>query len=491
MLSRRTSASLVASLALIAAACGSSDTGSSAAPGGAASEPPASPAGSVAGETGAPASPDASAPAGSGGGTIEASGAIFAFGVSYETSDVIAQGRVDHFRELYPDVEVSFSESGFDSQGFLAALQGNDKPDVVRIQRDRLGTYAARGVLEPLDDCLARTGVDLAGYRPAAVGQVTVDGTVYGMPEFFWVSNWLVDDDLFEQAGIDPATWDVSSWDTIAATNQALLDQTEAKVGIDPKVWDNGDRFPMWVAAAGGSMLSADGLTAQLDSQPVIDALTFTKSLIDAHGGLTEFKDRIGQTGDFFGAENGFVQDLEAAFPMQQWYLNVLAENSPDTAITALPFLSAQGDPVAMAEGDALAIVAGTDNPDAACAFVTSMTSTDAWLAAAELRNQAAEDEGGIQTGTSTGNIAADEEIFANLVNANDNPTFKAAIEAYTSTFDSAFAMPATPAAEAFRQAWIDGVNRALEGTADPAAAMQQAQQEAQQAIDDAGNAAP
>jgi multiple sugar transport system substrate-binding protein len=120
-------------------------------------------------------------------------------------------------------------------------------------------------VIAPLTDCISRAGVDMAGFRPAAAGQVTIDGTVYGMPEAYVVSNWLVDDDLFAEAGLDAKTWDVSNWDEIASANQALLDQTGAKVGVDPKIWDNGDRFPQWVAAAGGSMLSEDGLTAQLD----------------------------------------------------------------------------------------------------------------------------------------------------------------------------------------------------------------------------------
>jgi multiple sugar transport system substrate-binding protein len=480
--SRDRSVALIAALALLVVACGSGGQGSASGALPAASAPAQS--------AGSSPVPSGSA-AGSAGAALDASGDIFAFGVSYDTSDEIAKGRVDTFKELYPDVKVTFSESGFDSQGFLAALQGSDSPDVVRIPRDRLGTYVARGVLEPLDDCVARAGVDMANYREAAVKQVTVDGKLYAMPEFFWVSNWLVDDDLFEQAGLDPATWDVGNWDQITAANQALLDKTDAKVAIDPKVWDNGDRFPMWVAAAGGALLSDDGKTAQLDQQPVIDALTFTKSLIDAQGGLTKFKDRIGETGDFFGAENGFAKDLEAAFPMQQWYLNVLAGASPDTKFTALPFKTKDGQPMTYAEGDALAVVASSDNKDAACAFVTTMVSTDAWINASKLRQDAAEKDKEIQTGTSTGNRAADEQIFGSMVNATDNPTFKAALDAYSSTLDSSFALPATPAAEEFRQAWIDAVNKALEGSADPAAALQAAQQEAQSAIDGAGNAAP
>jgi len=246
---------LLSALALFVAACGSNNQGGASASAGASTAPSESAAASEGASESAAASESASA-----GAAIQASGDIFAFGVSYETSDEIAKGRVDTFKDLYPDVNVKFSESGFDSQGFLAALQGSDAPDVVRIPRDRLGTYVARGVIEPLDDCISRAGVDMSNYREAAVKQVTVDGKIYAMPEFFWVSNWLVDNDLFEQAGLDPATWDVGNWDQISAANKAILDKTKTKVAIDPKVWDNGDRFPMWVAAAGGALLSDDGI---------------------------------------------------------------------------------------------------------------------------------------------------------------------------------------------------------------------------------------
>ena len=430
-------------------------------------------------QTGAPGDSPAT-----GGEPLEASGDIFAFGVSYETSDEIAQGRVDYFREQFPDVNVEFSESGFESQGFLTALQSDDPPDVVRIPRQRLGTYVARGVIEPLDDCISRAGVDMSLYREAAVQQVTIDGSIYAMPEFFWPSNWLIDNELFEQAGIDPANWDVSNWDEIASANQALLDQTETLVGVDPKVSD-GDRFPMWVWAAGGAMLSEDGRESLLDTPEVAEALEFTKSLIDAHGGHVEFLDLRGEAGaDFFGAENQFVTDTEGAFPMQQWYLNVLAGDGGAPEITALPFMTTDGEVLTYAEGDALSVTAQSDNKDAACAFVTSMVTTDAWVAAQQLRVEGAE---GIQTGTSTGNIEADEQIFGEMVDLSENPTYEAAVNAFVETLDSSFAMPPSPAGEEFEQAWQTAVTAVLNGEMEAAEALAAADEEAQAAIDSAG----
>ena len=465
---------VLAALALVMAACGPNADEES-------EQPPA--AGSTDSGTGASAgaSPGASGGAGA---EVTASGDIFAYGVSYETSDEIAQGRIDLFNDEFPDVTVEFSESSFDSQTFLTALQSDDPPDVVRIPRPRLGTYVARGVLEPLDECISTHGVDMSIYREAAVEQVTIDGSIYAMPEFFWVTNWLIDNDLFEQAGLDPAEFDVSDWDAIAEANQALLDQTETLVGVDPKVSD-GDRFPNWVAAAGGAMLSDDGTESLLDTPEVAEALEFTKSIIDAHGGHVDFLDARGEAGaDFFGEGNQFATDTEGAFPMQQWYLNVLAGASPDTAITALPFLSTEGDVITYAEGDALAVAADSDNKEAACAFVTTMVSTDAWIAAQTLRTESGE---GIQTGTSTGNREADDEIFGQLVDLSDSPVYEAAVQAYVDTLDSAFAMPPSAAGEEFEQAWQAAVTAVLNDEQEAAEALAAADEEAQAAIDAAG----
>jgi len=113
------------------------------------------------------------------------------------------------------------------------------------------------------------------------------------------------------------------------------------------------------------------------------------------------------------------------------------------------------------------------------------MTSTDAWVRAAKKRAEEASAKDAIQTGTSTGNKAAEEEIFSSIVDTGDNQTFKDAVDAYFGTFDTAFEATPNRAAEDFRQAWIDGVNKALGGE-DPQAAMDQANQVAQQALDGA-----
>ena len=437
--------------------------------------------------------PDASAPAGSPGasggavGELEASGEIFVYGMSYENADEIATTRIDYAAEQYPDVEPTFSESSFNAQELLTALQGSDPPDVIRMPRNVIGTYIQRGIFEPMDTCLQQTGVDPANYREAAIQQLTTDGTLYALPEAYAVRAWLIDNVLFEEAGLDPASFDWSDWDAIREANITILENTEAKVGIDAKVSDpaSADMFPMWVWANGGELVAEDG-TPQLNSAEAVEALEFVASMVEPYGGHTEFLDARGQTGDFFGAENQFALHLEGAFPMQQFYLNTLSQ-SPDVDISAAPFLTRDGDPITWADGDAIGIAADSDNKDAACAFVTSVLSTEAWVAAAEARQALREEEGAPNLGTVTGNIEADEIIFSEIVDLSEYPVFQDAVDVYLGLQDEALFIPQSPASEEVQLAWATAVDSVMNGDASAQEALDQAQQEAEDAIAGAG----
>jgi multiple sugar transport system substrate-binding protein len=292
--------------------------------------------------------------------------------------------------------------------------------------------------------------------------------------------------------GVDPNELDWSDRDALAAANEQLLSMdgdSLTESGFDPKVAGDYAMFSLWVRANGGSLLSDDGLESLLDTPEVIEALEFTKGLIDAHGGVTSFLDFRGNVdlnGDFFGAPNQFSLGSEAAFPMQEWYLNVMSEATPELDLYVTPFQTRDGAPVTFQEGQGWAIVEGANNPEGACAFITAMTATDAWVAAAEVRKAAREDEGLAFTGVYSGNMEADEIIFGEMVDLSEFPEFEAAVQAVQDSWEGAYAIPNSPAGEEFRQIVIDAVNAALNEEMSPEEAMTQADAEAQEVIDDA-----
>jgi multiple sugar transport system substrate-binding protein len=419
--------------------------------------------------------------AGGSGGTV--SGTLSTFGFSLQ--DEIATVRVDTFKKANPQVQVKVTEGGFDEQQFLSAVASGSPPDLVYVDREIIGTYAARGAIQPLDDCVSSAQIDMGQYRPAAVQQVTVDGKVYGIPEFYSVRVMMINNKAVRDAGLSPADLDTSDWSKLAGLARQLTRTSGGKlqrIGFDPKI---PEFLPMWVRANGGALLSDDGRTAQLNDPKVVEALTTTAAIVQANGGWNRLKG-LRDSFDFFGAKNQFARDQLGAFPMEDWYLNVLAESSPQVDISVTPFKDRQGNPLTFATGSAWAIPKGAKNPDAACRFAKTMTEASTWVAAARARAEARAKENLPYTGTYSGNKVADEQIFGEVYKPSGEAKFDEAVQAVLQVQDVAFATPPSPAAAEFQKAWQDAVNRVLTGELEPAAALERAQGEAQAALDKA-----
>ena len=160
--------------------------------------------------------------------------------------------------------------------------------------------------------------------------------------------------------------------------------------------------------------------------------------------------------------------------PMEQWYVNVLNDVSPDVHMDFDAFRDTSGDPMAWASGSAWAIPRGSPNPQAACRFARTMTETQAWVAAAKKRISERGGDGSTFTGLLTANADADEAIRAmvkpsgstvGLRRGRDLPRQRPHLQ-----------LPANPAGEEFETAWQDGVNRVLNGQQSPEEALAEAQ---------------
>jgi multiple sugar transport system substrate-binding protein len=457
------------------------------------------------GSSQAPASPGDGSPAasGSGGGSASApalSGTL-QVGAVYGckpapcepsgegVADEIAYVRYNTFAEQHPEVTLEFTEADFNAQQFLTSVAAGNPPDVVRMDRAILGTYVAEGALEPLEDCISRSGIDIGQFRESAVMSVTVDGAVYGLPDSYDSRIILVNDSVVQDAGLTTADIDTSDWDKLAQTNEKLLQKDGNKIsriGFDPKL---PEFLPLWAKANGASIISDDGKTSQLDDPKVAEALQFSASLIAAHGAGPAFFDfRTNGPGgvDFFGPDNQFKADTLGAMPMEQWYLNTLASNTPDEQVSFVPFKDRQGADISFSGGAAWAIPAAAKNKDAACGFLHTVTQPDTWYAAAKTRadKRAADNEP--FTGVYTGNTAADERIFSELVTEESAGAYYEGVQLVQQVSDAAFALPPNAAGEEFTRIWQSAVNAVMNDGADPTQALAQADQDAQQAIDSA-----
>jgi multiple sugar transport system substrate-binding protein len=407
--------------------------------------------------------------------------------MGFGADDEIGKVRFDLANKAIAPSTVKDTKGAFDAQQFLSAVASNTPPDLVYMDRQLIGTYATKGALQPLSDCISKQSVDMSQYREAAVKEVTLGGKVYGLPEFYDNRLLMINDQTLTAAGLNPADFKTSDWNTLQA-NTAKLTATSggklSRIGFDPKI---PEFLPLWAKANGVSLVSDDGKTAHLDDPKLVQALTYTVGLINAQGGWAKFKS-FRDSFDFFGAKNEFATNQLGAFPMEDWYLNVLAENSPKLKLTVTPFLGVDGQPVDWVTGSAWAIPAKAKHATQACKWIKTMTDSASWIAAAQARAAARKAAGKPFTGVYTGNKKADETIFNQIVQPTGNPAFDTAVKTVLSAQENAFTTPTLVAGEEFKTAWSDAVNRVLSGQQKPADAMAQAQKEAQAALDKANS---
>lgn len=404
--------------------------------------------------------------------------------MGFSGGDEIADVRMAAAQEVIDPVSVELIKGDLDIQQFLSAVAAGDPPEIIYANRDQIGTFASRGVIMPLDDCIQGEGVDTGMFREVAINQVTFDDQVYGLPEFNSVQITMANSDLLEAAGLTIEDVNGSDWDAIASAAEAMTVNEGGAlsvIGYDSKL---PEFLPLWAKANGADLLSEDGRTAQLNDPAVVEALEFAVGIYDAQGGFANVKAYRDST-DFFGAGNQFAASTLGAMAFEQWYVNVLNENSPDAPIAFDTFRDKEGNPIAFASGSAWAIPRDSANPVAACKLAATMTAVDTWQTAAQARVDAREAAGLPFTGLLTGNEEADAAIEELLVPIGDEKWDTAVAATYEAN-ENTFALPANPADAEFKTAWQDAVNRVLNGQQTPQEAMDQAQEDAQAALDSA-----
>ena len=401
----------------------------------------------------------------------------------FGTPDELGTTRMELAEEALGDVDVNMVEGGFDVQQFLSAVASGEPPELIYAPRDQIGSLAARGAIIPLDRCIEGEGIDTSAFVQPALDQVTLDGKVYGIPEFNTVQLTMANADLLSQAGLSIEDVNGSSWEAISAATEALMKEEGGKVsviGFDSKL---PEFLPLWAKANGVDLISEDGRTAQLDDPAVLEALTWAVSIYDAQGGFAAVK-AYRDAADFFGEGNQFATNTLGAMPFEQWYVNVLSDVSPDAPMAFDTVKDRQGATLAYSTGSAWALPAGSGNPEAACRWARAMTTVEAWEAAANARLELRNEEGKPFTGVLTGNAEADK-IIQGMVTSGGEPWDTAVAKMYEAN-DQTFALPANPADAEFKTALQDAVNSVLNGQASAEDALASAQTAAQSALDEA-----
>ena len=414
---------------------------------------------------------------------VKGAGTLNIYG--YGPGDDVQENRATYAAGQLQGTNINRPAGDFNDQVFLARLASGDVPDLVRMTRARIAQYAAKGVLQPMDSCL--TKAVRKPYRVGAMSAMTYKKHVYGLPEFTQPVILYINQSAFKSAGVPLSAAQTKNKKALLATAKKLTKFDSSgnvtQIGFDPKI-DSGFGFYLWVKWFGKQFnaLSSDGLHAKLNTPQAIQALAFAKQIIDAEGGWNKFK-AFRDTWDFFGKQNPLVKNQVGFFPAESFYLNAFSNNSPDVDLIVKFFTNKKGGPITMFSGNGWVVPKGSKNAADACKYMKAVTSTQAWVTASKKRFDARKASGSTFTGLYTANSAADQKIYNDVYQSFGHPQFDKAVQTVVHSSKYGFELPPSPGGQQLVQAVTDAVNRVLAGQQAPKAALNQAQKEAQAAI--------
>lgn len=407
-------------------------------------------------------------------------------GWGFENTDEVGQARLDLAAEALDGVDIQLDQTAFDAQKFTTLAASGELPDVVQMDRQFVPTYAAQGLLMPLDDCFAAHEIDPSQrWYPQVAADVTWESQLWAVPQFYQPPAILTNARVMDEAGVTADDLDASDPDALIAAAEAMTvmdGSSVSRVGFDPQ---GVSKAAQWMLAFGGGIVDESG-TPTLDRAENVEAVEFLQQLYEAQGGFAEVSGFIDSI-DIFGDGNGYANDLVGAAVFDQWYVNVLTPYADEVEIGAVPMRDRDGNPFTAAGGSSFVIPASAQNPGAACAWATELTSADAWRAAAEARAATTEqeaDRNGINAGLFTGSPESDELIRADYASAEGYPGFEEAIGTYYDAAAIGTSIGASPAGQQIQSELQNAMSSALVGESSPADALAQAQQAAMRAFD-------
>ncbi|MEQ4481214.1 ABC transporter substrate-binding protein [Cohnella silvisoli] len=141
---------------------------------------------------------------------------------------------------------------------FLTAATSGGSPDILFWDRWRTSLYAPKNVMHPIDDFMAKDGVNAGDFYDEAMKELSSGGKLYGLPLTVDARALFYNKKLFADAGITnpPTTWDELEQAAIKTTkwNGKKLEVAGFSLA------DNG-LFNMYLQQAGGTILTDDGKT--------------------------------------------------------------------------------------------------------------------------------------------------------------------------------------------------------------------------------------
>jgi multiple sugar transport system substrate-binding protein len=387
-----------------------------------------------------------------------------------DEAQTILTGLAQDFEEEHPNVTVEVSSGAPSTEDLLqklsASFAGGNYPDVSYA----FGSWASQldesnRTLDITDE-VSDPDVDWEGFSGAArqTAQPTGEKTI-GFPAVVDNISLLYNTDLFDEAGLEYPTEDWT-WDDFRTAAKRLTKPADAQYGYAYSV--SGSEETTWqfwphLWQNGGEILSEDGKEATFDSDAGVEALTFLRDMA-----ITDRSVYLDQTDTKFG--DLFKSGKIGMITSGPWQLNDLRIAKTKYGVTTLPGTDGNHETVS--------------GPDLWVLFDHKDANREHW--AYEFTKWLTDPEQDVRWNVAYGNLPLRESEIS-------SPEFQQQVEALpgldvmaANTANAKHARPTVPGYNRLSEAIGDSISAVLQGQGDPASALEEAAQKADDAL--AGN---
>ncbi|TQM04099.1 ABC transporter substrate-binding protein [Pseudonocardia kunmingensis] len=305
----------------------------------------------------------------------------------------------DDFEARNPEIDIAIEQVGWDDYWgrMLTGFVANAAPDVFVNHTSKYGDYTARGLIEPLDELVARDGPDLSQFVEGT-GDLWVgdDGKRYGLPKDFDAVGIFYNAGMAAEAGITPEQMQNLTWnpqdggtyeDVLARLSVDVNGVRGDEPGFDPRnvaTYGLGISYPpgggsgqtqwsMYTATLGWSHTDKPlwGTHFHYDDPRFQDTIAWWRSLIDK-GYMPPVEQAVGNE------PAQLMQAGRVALVTEgSWNIATFAKLGGIELATAATPIGPQGYRAAMTNSLADSISAGSPNKGAAWKWVRYLASPE------------------------------------------------------------------------------------------------------------------
>lgn len=266
-----------------------------------------------------------------------------------------------------------------DVQKVIVALSSGNGPDLTDNFSSDTVSFAAKGILEPLDDYIARDNYDISDFVPAVLESGRYEGKLYALPGNVMFNMMFYNKKLFAEAGIaEPPKTDKELLEMAVKLTKLNDDKTINVLGFPdyPFVYYTNSM----TYALGGSFISDDGKLTP-NNPGTLAALNLIKSYREQFGqdNITKFS----SSAKYMDATDPFMTGHQAIRFDGPWFghtvKNILKLTDLDYGVAPLP--APEGKPELAGGGQVSSstffIAKSAKNKEGAWAFISWLLSKE------------------------------------------------------------------------------------------------------------------